>query len=129
MTVTIAELVAISTSMQNRFAQLFETLGRWVATTDDPETQQRFARNAHRHAWHAELWAARRPTVPIEAVRPSLADVEIDAQLGDGAARSAWYDEQIELLRSELTDLHRRVDPQLDPGTARVISLISADLA
>ena len=127
MTVTIAELVDVTTSMKNRCAGLFETLGGWVVSTEDPATQQRFARAAHRHAWHAELWAARRPTVPLVAAE--FGDGTVDAIADASDSRLPWYLGHISDLRSDLAALAARVDPVLDPSTARVIALIDADLA
>jgi hypothetical protein len=125
-TVPISELVDISASMHARFNALFETLGRWVASTGDPAVQQRFAQAAHRHAWHADLWAERRPTIPLDA-GPSA---QLDEVPDDPAAsvRLAWYVGQVERLRAELGELSGRIDPVLDPSTARVISLITHDL-
>jgi hypothetical protein len=127
MTVPISEVVDISTSMQARFADLFETLGGWVTSTDDPALQRRFAQAAHRHAWHAQLWSDRRPTIPLEPATPT----RVDAATEDAtpALRLAWYLDQIDRLRADLIALSGRIDSQLDPSTTRVISLILADLA
>jgi hypothetical protein len=99
-------------------------VGTWVATTTDPALQQLFALAGHRHAWHAELWDGRRPTVPLAFVddpisMPDAAD--------DGERRAAYVD-VIERFRASLADVTELIDGVLDPATARVVSLVSADL-
>ena len=119
----IVELLTVCHHLRRRNEQLFETLGRWVVTTDDPALQQLVAEACHRHAWHAELWAARAPTIPIDqpaiATRPTL----------DDAVRSESYRTALADMRAELDAVAARVDRRLDPSTSRVVDLVSADLA
>jgi len=106
---------------------LFEQLGALVTAdlTSAGADQQNYASRCHRHAWHAELWAQRAPTIPsvqfeeaVAAHRGALSAV-IDA---------AGYQIVVDQLRLELQALSTRFDPLLDPPTARVISLVLADL-
>ncbi len=43
--------------------RLFEVLGGWVATTDDPEARIALATGCRRHEWHARLWRDLAPTI------------------------------------------------------------------
>jgi len=119
----IVELHTVCHDLRRRNERLFETLGRWVVSTDDPALQQLIAEACHRHAWHAELWAARTPTVPIDepeiASRPAL----------DDADRAGSYRTVLAEMQSDLDAVAARVDRRLDPSTSRVVDLVSADLA
>lgn len=124
----IVELGQICNAMRARNLELFEQLGSWVPDTPDPELQRLFAEACHRHAWHAELWAQRTPTIPpVEpspAERPARESPESIAQ----ADRAAVYADAIDRLQSAVTATLARVDPLLDPATARTIELVLADL-
>lgn len=119
----IVELHTVCHHLRRRNEQLFETLGTWVVTTDDPALQQLVAEACHRHAWHAELWAARTPTIsidePVIATRRTL----------DGADRSGSYRTALAEMRAELDAVATRIDRRLDPSTSRVVDLVTADLA
>jgi hypothetical protein len=123
----IVELGEACALMRARSLDLFEQLGALVTTTSDPALQRTFAAASHRHAWHAELWAARCPTIP---------GVDLDAltarhrgiRLADGPPAAAYRAILGELI-VELEALDWRVDPELDPGTDRVVALVGADLA
>ena len=119
---TIVELVSTCEDLAARNRSLFELLGSWVADEPDPALQQHFAVAAHRHAWHAELWAQRRPSGPHA---PTGAAAHLEYL---GTERTAWYRECVGDLRAELTALGARTDPLLDPSTQRVIELVLADL-
>ena len=107
-----------------RTLALFEQLGTWVTTTADPALQRLFATAAHRHAWHAQLWADRSPTIPVP---PVVAEVATIVEAGDDTDRWAAYATSLGTLLVELGALRGRIDPELDPGTARVIELVGAD--
>ena len=53
---------------------LFETLGRWARVLPEPTIKQVMATWCHRHAWHAEVWRDRLPTV--DALADASDDVE-----------------------------------------------------
>lgn len=122
---TIAELVDLCDEQCATDLGWFVALGSRVRHEPDPRLQRLFATAAHRHAWHAELWAARRPTVPHDAVHgmpdPATPDV------GDDLVAS--YREHLATRRSFLADLREAADPELDPATVRVVSLVDNDLA
>jgi hypothetical protein len=120
-TLPIVELLAICEAMRVRSRALFEALGRWVAITDDPHDQQLFAAAGHRHAWHDRLWAERIPTIPAE-VPPSSPSV------GPAAADLAWYADQLAGMLDALAAVDPSIDPVLDPATARLVALVTADL-
>ena len=132
-TPTIVELVEMCERMAAVNRRLFEIVGSWVANEPDPTAQRRFSIGAHRHAWHAELWEARRPTVPIDA--GDAGDAGDDAPAADvslgpaaGADRLQWYDDRLCELLGHLDDLLARVDDDLDPSTIRTVALVRADV-
>lgn len=122
--VPILELVDACARERARSMSLFEHLGAWVASTSQPALQRLFATASHRHAWHADLWAGRSPTIPIVAV---AADVAAISDASDDTDRWAAYVTALGMLIVDLEQLRHRVDPDLDPGTARVIDLVLAD--
>lgn len=123
-TIGILELLDVCARERARSMSLFERLGGWVASTGHPALQRLFATAAHRHAWHAGLWAGRSPTVPVVAV---IDDVAAVADAHDDADRWAAYVTSLGQLIADLDGLRGRVDPDLDPGTARVIGLVLRD--
>ncbi len=120
----IVDLVEVCTREQARCTSLFEHLGSWVATTDDPTLQRLFAVAAHRHAWHAELWRERTPVIPVTAI---AADVAAISEAGDDTDRWTAYATALGVMISELAALRDAVDPDLDPSTARVVDLVLTD--
>ena len=58
---------------------LFETLGRWARELPDPAVKRLFGTWCHRHAWHAELWRGRLPTVNSHAD----SDDDVERLMGD----------------------------------------------
>lgn len=122
-TVEITELVAVCGRLEATNVALFERLGAWVADESDPARQRWFAVAGHRHAWHAELWAERRPRIPHDA------PIGVGETSYDSDDRAEWYARQVTRLQEELAQLEARIDPVLDPSTARVITLVGADLA
>jgi hypothetical protein len=54
--------------------RLFEVLGGWSLAGGDADGARLFAAASHRHAWHARLWAERRPLLddlePAEVATP-----------------------------------------------------------
>jgi hypothetical protein len=114
---------------------LFETLGGWARRLSDPAAQRVFGAWCHRHAWHAELWRSRLPTIDAAGG----ADDDVDAWIAP--LRSAingvtTADEAIAALRhsvlpalQEAVAEHRdAIDPLLDGPTARILDLVGADL-
>lgn len=128
--ITLLELAAVCARQRAAALDLFEQLGAWITDTPPGAEQRRWATWCHRHATHAELWAARAP-----ALREFSIDTATDEQRGwIGApttphSRAAWYASVVAELSAELDDLAAAVDPELDPSTARTLSLVRADLA
>jgi hypothetical protein len=120
----IRELGEVCANARARNLDLFATLGGWVTSTPDGERQRLYAEACHRHAWHAELWSARTPAIPGSdaAPQPNLAAV-------DDGERHDWYLATLTGLRGELAALRERIDPSLDPSTARTLQLVDRDLA
>jgi hypothetical protein len=115
-------VVELCTRMHATSRGLFEIVGRWVASTDDPELQRTFAIASHRHAWHAELWADRLPSIPSDTEPPRF---PIDLAGDDHAA--AYRAALVELI-AQLGEVDDRIDAELDPSTARTIALVTSDL-
>jgi hypothetical protein len=115
---------------------LFETLGRWAREHPDPAVKRVMATWCHRHAWHAELWRDRLPSIEgldgddddvaawIAPLRAALLDVKTSAE-----AIAALRESVLPALEAALTEHRAAVDPLLDGPTARVLDLVRADLA
>lgn len=119
----IIELRHVCATARARSLALFTTLGGWITSTPDGERQRLYVEACHRHAWHAELWAGRAPSIPGGTVDP-----EPGRDVAGNDERHAWYADTLAEIRDELASLRRRVDPVLDPSTARTIQLVDADL-
>jgi hypothetical protein len=119
----IIELGDVCAAMRARNLELFATLGRWVTGTPPGEAQRLFAEACHIHAWHADLWAARTPAIAPVATPPfpPLPTTGVDQD-------RRWYSDQLAAITRELTELAARIDRELDPSTARVIDLVTADI-
>jgi hypothetical protein len=99
-----------------------------VVATAPGELQRLFAEACHRHAWHAELWEARTPTIPaIPAAGGETAGARVppDAETDDHRSR---YRTELSTLEEELRSLRARIDPALDPSTARTVDLVGRDV-
>lgn len=121
---SITELVDVCAAERARCLALFERTGDWVAAVGDPALQRLFATASQRHAWHASLWAERAPTIPVV---PAPANVLTIAAADTDADRWAAYAAAMGVLLVDLAAMRARVDPELDPATARVIDLVAAD--
>jgi len=105
--------------------RLFEVLGSWVTSESDPEARVLFDVESRHHAWHADLWAERIPTVDgvvdpdMVTVAPGPGTDELLSTLG-GAPGSGGGT----LLR--LVGLARVVCPRLICGYARHLRRASA---
>jgi hypothetical protein len=68
--------------------RLFEVLGGWVASESQPEARLMFDVQSRHHAWHAQLWADRLPSVDgvvdpdLVTVAPGPGPEELFATLG-----------------------------------------------
>ena len=115
--VSIVDLATRVSELRSIELDLFERLSAAALATDEPSMAPVLATWAHRHAWHAQLWADRFPSIPSTTLdRPVIApsDTGVDRALGDLVARC-------EALRDD-------VDGVLDPPTIRVCDLVLADL-
>jgi hypothetical protein len=126
----IVELGGVCAAMRVRSLDLFERLGVWVATTTPGEQQRLFAEACHRHAWHAELWTARTPTIATAPVAspPSPKPPTLDRDGDSDELRRERYRAELSALDDELRSLRTRIDPALDPSTARTIDLVGRDV-
>jgi hypothetical protein len=121
----IVELVDVCQTMQGRNERLFRSLGAIVTGGTAGSDGRLFAEACHRHAWHAELWAARCPTILIDGSGGSSRAA--DAVAGDDAGEV--YRHELDALRAYVEGLRERIDRELDPSSARVVDLVRADLA
>ena len=121
MTASIADVADLCAAQRALSLDLFEQLGATI--TSLPVDRQRIhAEAAHRHAWHAELWAARSPAIPTVDLDAKTAEHRTDVDL------LADYTGLLTQMAAELDEWNDRIDRDLDPSTARAISLVSADL-
>ena len=118
-------------------SRLFEILGGWVASTDEPEAKLLFDRHSQHHAWRAQQWWDRLPV---------LADVERDGLIqpptpaaAAAAVGLAGLDSTVPRLagayRVALPRLvaayhgHRlRADPTSDGSVIRTLDLLLSDV-
>jgi hypothetical protein len=78
--VTLQEVTRRVAALRAAELQLWEVLGRWVRTTEEPEAKLLLDRHSQQHAWRAaQLWDR----------LPVLADVDRRAVTDEAAARSA----------------------------------------
>ena len=125
----IVELGQVCVAMRARNLDLFRTLGRWVTTSVPGESQRLFAEACHRHAWHAELWEARTPVIRVSF--PAPAEPERFSDDGENAGdeqRRDRYRAALSSLEEQLRSLRARIDPSLDPSTARTVDLVGRDV-
>jgi len=122
----IVELVDVCARERARSLALFERTGEWVVSTTDPGLQRFFATASHRHAWHAELWADRTPTIPVA---PTAGHDSWIAEATDDAGRGAAHASALDALLTDLAAIRERVDRDLDPSTVRVLDLVCADVS
>lgn len=129
---SIVELAETCAAMRARSLDAFEQLGTWVASDAPapPDAPLRRALSAatHRHARHAELWAARLPSIPGDTAEPA-SDRPIRFATDDSAAVVDAYTVWLDRLEADLVTLAGRFDPVLDPSTADTIALVRADIA
>jgi hypothetical protein len=114
---------------------LFETLGRWAREFGEPAARRVFGTWCHRHAWHAELWRARLPTV--DALTADHDDVEawiaplrvaLEGVNTSDEAVAAMRESVLPALEAAVTEHRDATDPLLDGPTARTLDLVAADL-
>jgi hypothetical protein len=123
----IIELGEVCARQRAICLDLFEQVGALVTAqnTTAGADQQNSAAACHRHAWHAELWASRAPTIPPVRFEEGVASHRgVFPRVTDAVG----YRTVIDQVRRELSTLTTRFDPLLDPSTARVIALVLADL-
>ena len=126
----IVELGHVCVAMRARSLDLFSVLGRWVMTSQPGELQRLFAEACHRHAWHAELWEARTPAIRVTFPTPPHDErfLAADDDADSDEQRRDRYRDALSALDEQLRSLRARIDPSLDPSTARTIDLVGRDL-
>lgn len=124
----IVELAGWCASMRDESLRWFRVLGTWV-DDPDPHLQRWFAEAGHRHAWHAELWQGRLPTIPPAVnVRAVPEHDQRDGSRVTGERRASDYRSALDSMLVELDRTADRIDAELDPSTRRTIGLVRADL-
>lgn len=117
---------------------LFETLGRWVASTDEPEAKLLFDRHSQHHAWRARQWWDRLPVLAdverdrlIQPPTPAAAAVATAlARLDDTVSRVAGvYRVALPRLFAAYHHHRLRADPASDGSAIRTLDLLMPDVA
>lgn len=121
----IIELGDVCARMRAQSLDLFRELGAWVRVAD-PEHQRWYATACHRHAWHADLWAQRSPTIPPVDLDAAVADAR-RTRLPDAPDAPA-YRSMLTTMLADLDEVTHRVDADIDPATDRVLTLVRRDL-
>lgn len=106
----------------------FATLGSWVRDEPPGPRQRLWATACHRHAWHADLWSDRRPTIPPLGDPPARSPATDPLADTVRAARAGVYRTGLAELTTSLAAVRERLDDDLDPSTLRVVDLVAADL-
>jgi hypothetical protein len=119
-------------------ARLFETLGAWVGSTDEPAVKLLFDRHSQHHAWRAQQWWDRLPV---------LAGVERDRLIqppAPAAAAAATALASLDEVLPRLAGVYRvalprlfaayhrhrlRADPTSDGSAIRTLDLLLPDVA
>jgi hypothetical protein len=128
-TLPLVELGAVCAELRAANLDLFERLGAWVTTTEDGVLQRLFATACHRHAWQAEVWLDRAPTIPVVDVDAATATWRRPLpDPSDAGGRAAAYADALAKLGERLANVAGGVDGELDPSTARVLALSRADV-
>ena len=125
----IVELGHVCVAMRTRNLDLFRMLGDWVTTSAPGESQRLFAEACHRHAWHAELWEARTPVIRVSFPAPVEPErLSDDGEHASDEQRRDRYRAALSSLEDQLRSLRARIDPSLDPSTARTVDLVGRDV-
>lgn len=116
--------------------RLFEVLGGWVATTEEPEARMALATSCRRHEWHARLWHDLVPAIgtpPVE-VRITCPGPGWEAVLDAVAGATSTVERLSGAWRAVLAHLIATDDARLavttpvaDAPLRRVLGLVLAD--
>ena len=117
---------------------MFEILGGWVASTDEPALKLLLDRHAQHHAWRASQWWDRLPVLSdverdglVAPPGPGVAGAidEIAGCAGDVSRLAASY--RFALPRMFAAYQHHRASasPVSDASSIRTLGLVGADLA
>ena len=119
-------------------ARLFEALGRWSVTVDDPRARAVLATASRRLVWQAELWWGLLPGLPhlpaAELVAPpaSLPDLVVTLEALDEAPDhqrvAALVDDVLSRVLTDLDEHLAVTTPVTDGPTVRVLGLARADV-
>jgi hypothetical protein len=113
--------------------RLAEVLGESSRVTTEVALAPVLAGDAAQHAWHAELWRARRPSIlELQVAGPDSEVVAVLHALGAGESLrdrlAAAYGPVLDGLIERVERLLGSIDPGLDAPTARTGDLVLADL-
>jgi hypothetical protein len=117
-------------------SRLFEILGGWVSSTDDPDVKLLFDQHSQHHAWRADQWWDRLPVL-ADVDRPGLVTAP-SAQVAEVAAALAALEGAVPRLagayRLALPRLvaayqeHRlTVSPASDGAVMRTLDIVLPD--
>ncbi len=119
-------------------SRLFETLGEWVASTDEPETKLLFDRHSQHHAWRAEQWWDRLPVLAdidrdrlIQPPTPAVAAAAAALAGLEGTVSRLAGVYRVALPRLFAAYHHHRLhaDPTSDGSAIRTLDLLLPDVA
>ncbi len=119
-------------------SRLFEILGSWIASTEEPETKLLFDRHSQHHAWRAQQWWDRLPVladvdrhrlvVPPTERAAAAADALAGLQ-GTMARLAGVYRAALPRLFAAYHRHRSRADPTGDASAIRTLDLLLPDVA
>lgn len=118
--------------------RLFEVVGSWVPTVPELDVKLHLGTHADHHAWHAQLWHERLPSLPglsaDELVRPGDGVEAFMAALGEPQDPDQTLEKLVGLYRvlvphkvAAYTHHHERTTAVADAPTIRALDLVLRD--
>jgi hypothetical protein len=136
---SIADIARLAGSYKWCELQIAAALGSWSDAIPESSASALCGSHAHIHAWHADLWNDRIPTLwdtdNAHLVQPPHTEAESAIQrlsnhekLATTAQKlDAMYCDVLPMLREMYTIHLKAIDSRIDPPTARILELCITD--
>jgi hypothetical protein len=139
LTNSITDIARLAGSYKWCELQIAAALGTWSDVIPESSASALCGSHAHVHAWHAELWNDRIPTLwdadNTQLMQPPRTDAETAIQrLGNqemlattAQKLDAMYCDVLPILRDMYTTHVKSIESRVDPPTARILELCITD--